>query len=294
MTELFKAEQSDTAELKNIFSVCFDESAENTEVYFDCLLSYKYAYAAKYNGEICSALYLLPSQSIALSGEICKSNYLFAAGTLPEYRKKGIMERLINFALEDAKNKGDCISALYPASDELYGYYKRFDYRDVYMAYLKTYEYSEICALNGKNLKKVHSSFDNMTQLRFNIIKDIKGSMLFSGNYLLAADRILQLYGGGTITFDKGYIMYYAAGNTAVLQEVICKKEDVKDMLYSFAQIVKAGSYAVRLPWHYGNSDAEDICRFGMMKLLNADAINADGKSFEEIFKAPYLGLTLD
>lgn len=61
-----------------------------------------------------------------LNGE--KSHYLCGASTDESFRGNGIMSRLIDFALDDAKNNGDVYSLLFPANDGLYGFYTKLGY----------------------------------------------------------------------------------------------------------------------------------------------------------------------
>ncbi len=289
MISYFKATKDDIPSLKNIFSSCFGENEENTNIYFENLLNYKYCYVAKENTQVCASLYLLPTKTYIDNLEY-KSHYLFGAGTKEEYRKRGIMENLIDFSLEDAKNNGDDFSILYPATDSLYNYYSKFGYQNFYKSKTLTLTYEQIKNFKCTKLKKAQCSFDFISNLRFNIVKRLNGSMHFDSDYIEKSTPILNMYGGGIICFESGYIAYYKSYEDVIVQEIICNPEDFKQVMFSFSKEIKAQNYLLRLPLTYDTFNFETlICDFGMIKRLNNSI-----KLESETLKKPYLGFTLD
>lgn len=71
-----------------------------------------------------SAFYLIESY-IEFDNKYYKGYYLYAAATLPEYRKKGLMSKLINEAVSYCKEKGFDFISLVPSNDGLYNYYTK-------------------------------------------------------------------------------------------------------------------------------------------------------------------------
>ena len=122
--ELRKAEAGDIIELKNLWMSCFDDSEKATELFFERNKDTYHAYAAILDGKIVSALYLIDCR---LGEE--NAHYLCGAATLPEFRKRGIMSKLIEYSLNDAKSRGDRFSVLLPANVGLYRYYSALGYR---------------------------------------------------------------------------------------------------------------------------------------------------------------------
>lgn len=60
-----------------------------------------------------------------------KASYLCGLATLPEYRNKGIMSKLIERCNETLFNKGYVISFLIPAEEHLRYYYNKFGYNNI-------------------------------------------------------------------------------------------------------------------------------------------------------------------
>lgn len=113
----------DLPRLKHIWLSCFEEQPDAADLFFEKNQSSFHAYACEADGTLVSALYLI---DCTLDGDC--AHYLCGAATLPAYRGRGIMSSLITYALDDAKQRGDRYSLLFPASGSLYDYYARFGY----------------------------------------------------------------------------------------------------------------------------------------------------------------------
>lgn len=124
MTEtLRKATDRDIPELKKLWLRCFEDTEQAAGLFFERNKDIRNSYLAEQNGKITAAVYLI---SCTLNGK--NAHYLCGAGTLPEFRNRGIMSRLIEYALNDAENRGDFCSVLLPANEGLYSFYSRLGY----------------------------------------------------------------------------------------------------------------------------------------------------------------------
>lgn len=74
------------------------------------------------DGIAVSAFYLIENQ-LNFDGECFNGYYLYAAATLPEYRGKGIMSKLIRQAQEYCREKDIAYISLVPSQGSLYNYY---------------------------------------------------------------------------------------------------------------------------------------------------------------------------
>lgn len=117
--------------------------------------------------QVVSAFYLLKSV-LSFEGKNYTGYYLYAAATLPEYRKKGIMSNLIEEAKAYCeKEKLDFIS-LVPSNDSLYSYYSKSAFVEaMYRFELK----GEALSIKNKPYELVGA--DEYNQLRFEKIKNI-------------------------------------------------------------------------------------------------------------------------
>lgn len=107
-----KPDSSDIKSLKKLWLSSFDEEPKAVDLFFDKCFNAKQTYIAKHGEKIISALYLI---SASFNGQ--KAHYLCGASTHKDFRKQGIMSKLIKYALEDSAKSGDKYSFLFPAND---------------------------------------------------------------------------------------------------------------------------------------------------------------------------------
>ena len=109
---------------KEMFYKHFLDSAAGVDLFFENAMQFAEVYCAKSDEKIISALYLIGAH---LNGK--KAHYIFGVATLPEFRGRGIMGNLMEYALNDAKQNGDVYSLLFPANEKLYDFYAKFGYK---------------------------------------------------------------------------------------------------------------------------------------------------------------------
>lgn len=284
MLKFFRPERGDIPELKSLYLSCFDEMPEAAEYMFSVMLSHENAYAAKSDSEIVSALYLLPCM-VSVGDTQVKSHYLMGASTKEQYRGMGIMKRLICFALDSAKKFGDEFSVLKPAQPSLYSYYARLGYREFYTSSLfKYYRFNDT-----ENIRKVfrltNCLFDIWSKLRFNMFKNISGSVLWDSSHFADCAKINQIYGGGVLGFDCGYAFYTVAKDGIFVDELVCEPEYTDVFLWSLLSELKADMLTIRCPV-FLKKDGHKI-PMGMILPLSE-------KNKFEFDINPYLGLSLD
>lgn len=105
-----------------------------SEAYTDSIICF-----AELDGEnVVSAFYLIESY-INFDNKHYKGYYLYAAATLPEYRKKGFMSKLINEAVSYCKEKGYDFISLVPSNEGLYNYYTKSGFSESMYRYELTH-----------------------------------------------------------------------------------------------------------------------------------------------------------
>lgn len=131
---LIKPDEKYIPSLVSLWHKVFGDDEEYINLFFKNAYFHSDTFAEIIGGEVVSALYLL-NADIKSGGKAYKGRYLYAAATLPEYRGKGYMAKLINEALSYAEEENLDFIALVPADDGLYGYYERFGFKEAMYKY---------------------------------------------------------------------------------------------------------------------------------------------------------------
>lgn len=90
------------------------------------------------DGKLVSTLYNIENYQFPYAGELFSTSYFYALATLPEYRNRGTMGRLITDTLNDLYTSGGSLAVLIPAEPWLFDYYARFGFSPVFRRNLQT------------------------------------------------------------------------------------------------------------------------------------------------------------
>ncbi|MDL2251389.1 GNAT family N-acetyltransferase [Odoribacter sp. OttesenSCG-928-J03] len=123
---------------KRLWHICFQDTDEFTEFYFKRKFTPENCSTIYENGQLQSALLMLP-YSIHYYGEDLEASYVSGACTLPEARGKGSMRKLLSDSLKTMQERGFAFSVLIPQEEWLYDYYQTFDYMPVFQYSLNVY-----------------------------------------------------------------------------------------------------------------------------------------------------------
>ncbi len=155
-------------------------------------------------GRAVSSFYLLKN-TLKFKNKFFDGYYLYAAATLPEYRKSGIMSRLIREAQDYCgKNNVDFIS-LVPSEESLYAYYSRFGFEKAMYrcenkgCSLKISSYNTENITDADEILKIRNAFDrNIINFHPSTFGYAAECLIYGGfefrrvsddSYLLCSDR---------------------------------------------------------------------------------------------------------
>ncbi len=151
----------DIAALKQIWSVCFGDPGEYIDLFFSQRFKPEEALIYRESGRPVSVVYMLPLDIMA-KGALRPSHYIYAAATLPEYRGRGLMRKLLNQAEIAARQKGQAYSVLVPGEQSLFAYYEKMGYRTAFYMKHLTLGISEVSV--GRVLPKITVTGDMMAR----------------------------------------------------------------------------------------------------------------------------------
>lgn len=242
-------------EFIKLYLLCFSgDDLEDAERMWKLAKSGKIIYHTE-NGQLVSMIILLPA---ILKAEVnTPIYYIFAASTHPDFRRRGIMEMMLNKAFDTALEDGKSGVFLRPASAKLCEYYCRHCF--VPFAFYNTTEMAvENCE---KNFLKL--DYDSFCRFR---AKHLKTPYIERGEPFLKA------------TFE--YLEAYSDGENLIVCEfqnkTLCVREhfgNTKDLICSVANKFGCEKILVR---HFGSGEPYALIR------ANTDVPNT------------YVGLCLD
>lgn len=121
--------KSDKQQVKDLWQTCFHDDEAFAGFYFDRVYRPENTVVYKEDGQVLSALQLLPYPMTYAGVEIPVS-YISGASTAPGARSRGLMKKLLVAAFERMRRRGDYLSVLIPAEEWLFGFYRKTGYAE--------------------------------------------------------------------------------------------------------------------------------------------------------------------
>ena len=123
----------DTRELKTLWQTVFGDTPEVIDAFFSAFYTPEFCVEERSDGHVISACYLMPLGDLVSpdgSRERCASVYALA--TMPERRGRGAASRVSEEAVRRAKEQGFSSVILHPATEKLFGFYKKRGFRTAF------------------------------------------------------------------------------------------------------------------------------------------------------------------
>lgn len=122
--ELGFARWEDLPQLREIWRSCFGGPEQYLDFYYERRFSPRDTLVARDGGRPVAMLTLM---NVRLNGE--KGGYIYAVGTLPSHRGRGLQRQLCAFSLEEMARRGFAFSCLVPAESSLFSWYQKLGYQ---------------------------------------------------------------------------------------------------------------------------------------------------------------------
>lgn len=153
------ADKHSEAVVRNMWKICFEDTDEFIDLYF----SQKYKEENTlifFEGDIAAASVQMLPYTINFYGEEIPFSYISGACTLPEYRKKGYMEKLLIRTFCVMLERNIPLSILIPAEDWLYGFYSKYGYTKTFDNGTEQIPIREILDKHSNNVEAAYKEFD--------------------------------------------------------------------------------------------------------------------------------------
>ena len=120
------SDKTDILQLKHIWKVCFGDSDDYIDTFFQHLYAPGQTVVACSGKTAIGVVYLLKAS--LLHTEFL---YGYAIGVLPDFRGNSVCQKMLEFIHKEAKQK-NFLFGLHPANDKLFSFYKRIGLLEMY------------------------------------------------------------------------------------------------------------------------------------------------------------------
>lgn len=283
----------DKLELMKIWKQCFKDTDDSINYFFLKKFKPNKCTVCEVDSKVVASLYMLDVY-ISIEGSVEKAYYLYAAGTLPEYRGRGYMKSLISYANIIQFYRGKKYSILLPANDSLYDYYKILGYKKFFKS-----GFLELSNLQMKNyirnidILNENVDFEKVSLLRYKLCVNNSGSIVWEEQAIKYAFEINNIGKGENIVLSNGdYAICNLSSNSLNIIEFISTEKNFYNLMTKiYRKFPECDFYKFRFPQFCNYFNEKVVIKdFGMIKNIG------DNSNFIDYMNNnnAYLGLTLD
>jgi GNAT superfamily N-acetyltransferase len=203
-------------------------------VFLDSCFSFDRCLLCEQEGKPVAMLHLLP-QLIKTHSRDYKTQYLYAAATLPEYQNHGIMRQLMYAVEQDGIENGCEYTVLLPATQSLYKYYAANGFETAFNVKKAEVTRKELLNLAYGSFTLLQKSQNNKTaaQLRYKYYNNAVICTEELSDYIAEEWRST---GGKILQFDEGFIYFIEKRDIVHVKELCGAKQQYKSMLATLLQ----------------------------------------------------------
>lgn len=257
MEKLFEvrlAAQKDYDYLKQLFMLCFEDSPETVNAFFENTVSPERVVAVFDGDRAVSSLYLLESD-IIIDGESYDAYYIYGVCTHPEYRKKGLMRTLFHFTEKLVGERKINYLFLVPAENYLFDVYSQFGFEKGIYYKEETVNAPVICNDIPFTDKVYYDSY-----IAFCLERSKSGVATFSLNESTFKSFFSSVTGEiSAIQTENGYCVFENSNGKITVFEVFGNENELLNIVL---QKTKVSSVVCRLP----ADDKNNAIPYGMFK----------------------------
>jgi GNAT superfamily N-acetyltransferase len=230
-----RATNFDKDAITNIWANCFTEDSERfINVFLSNCFAFDRCLIWKQDGKPVAMLHLLP-QIIKTHNRDYKTQYLYAAATLPEYRSQGIMRKLMLAAEQDGIKYGYEYTVLLPATQSLYQFYEANGFSTAFNVKKAQVSRKELLNISYGNFTLLLKSQNNNSAARLRY-KYYNNAVICTDELSAYISQEWILNGGKILQFDEGFIYYIEKGVEVHVKELCGSKLLLKSMLATLLQ----------------------------------------------------------
>jgi len=260
--------------LIELWRLCFDDTEDFIQLFFNRIYKEENALVIEVDGEIVSALHMIPYTMSFCNSELTVS-YIAGACTHPDYREKGYMGELLEEAFHVMRQRDFDLTALIPANPSLFEYYRRHGYTEIFDYTLIEEEFPEILVPNEdielhiideESIETAYSYFDHKLKERACCILHTKE------DFITSIIEFRQDEGEVVLAINKrgipvGIAFLYPSIDHVYIKEFIYDNEDVCKIILQEVML----RHRMKKVQYLTPPQLPDTHRLGMGMILNRE-----------------------
>lgn len=282
------ATENDRAAVDSIWEASFGDPPEYIRFFqrnlFDparCLLS------LDETGRPAAMIHLLPAEYVGPDGEPAPVQYVYAAATLPPYRRQGRMAELLERTDAVGRTGGFRFTFLLPAEAALVRYYASCGYSQAFSVKKVTLNRHQMAEAAGDAdpAVSVPMGMGDILRMRRNRFRP---AVLWGPEMLAYVISEWKFGGGDLLTFDGGYCLSRHVDGKVRVQELCVPPSDWPRALALLLRRYPCDSFEFLLPPDSELFRGAEIVPYGMLRPCGGDQNKACDMSHA------YINLLLD
>lgn len=238
------ANETQKEQIMQIWEQCFGDEAAYIQMYLDKRFTAENMMIIYEDGKIVSMASFLPIQ-IVLNGKERKARYVYAVGTLPEYRKKGYASKIIKYASEKYKEP----LVLQPEREDFVKYYKKLGFEKAFMEspywiYEGSSKWNADDVTRMSEIEMMEWQIEPVTAEAYKCIRDAyfytDGYVIWDKQDILYAIEENAFCGGETVKFSKDnkeeILMYRMENSKLCIIETTFEEDALRNILPEILQ----------------------------------------------------------
>lgn len=282
MIKIYNSSNIDKTGVTGLWRHSFGDTKEYVEFFLENCPGYL-CFTYWEDDRIVSMFFLLDGE---LAGE--KSKYLYAACTHSDYRRRGLMENLIDAAVSYCTDNGFSSIFLVPANEKLYNYYSKFGFTDSFKKKKFKFTVKDIIDKNPS----VTIEVSDIVRQKKRLLKSVDG---FTFNDDVMAYTVKEhINNGGRIyscSDSDGEMLafYYYDKDSCVVKELLTDFCDINGAVYKHFHDNNIENVYILTPIVYNSKDIlGEYTRCGMVLPLN-NSLKNYLQMHSELYASMYL-----
>lgn len=261
--------KEDIPVLKEIWREVFRDTPTYIKLFFSQKFSPSSCLVYKEGGQIVSMIHY-PQYSMKFYSETLTAGYICGTATLPSFRGKGIMGKLIEAACDKMRARGDTFSVLIPANEALFKYYEKFGFATVF--YKRRTELTPEDIEGSRIPLHPTDNPEEIIKIYSETINSRKIAVLQTPRTYKTVISENKSEGGEALTASNALIFAAKKEDKLYVREFLASEADINSLLYSLSQrhpdtksIIVDTAPDIKL------AKSSKLLSFGMAKILNRE-----------------------